>query len=225
MHFNENISEEPADENGAVSYTADHYALKTSYRDGLLEAARSNKEEWIARAIKQESEGNEKYGAEKKLEELNGVVGAMLGGSARETAALQVSRFMQLQVQAASLSDEQAMEVADLYEEWMPNKAYEADKILKYGKNANGETQLYRVIQNHTSQADWLPDQTASLYKAIGFDASGVPIWTQPLGAHDAWNKGDEVSHKGKLWISDIDANTYEPGVYGWTEKKDEKKR
>ena len=45
----------------------------------------------------------------------------------------------------------------------------------------------------------------------------GVPAWQQPTGAHDAYNKGDQVSHNGVTWTSDIDSNTWEPGVYGWT--------
>ena len=42
--------------------------------------------------------------------------------------------------------------------------------------------------------------------------------WTQPLGATDAYNKDDVVSHNGKLWKSTVDANVWEPGVHGWTE-------
>ena len=44
------------------------------------------------------------------------------------------------------------------------------------------------------------------------------PEWVQPTGAHDAYAQGAKVSHNGKKWTSDIPNNTYEPGVYGWTE-------
>lgn len=44
------------------------------------------------------------------------------------------------------------------------------------------------------------------------------PEWVQPTGAHDAYAQGAKVSHNGKKWTSDIPANVYEPGVYGWTE-------
>ena len=57
-----------------------------------------------------------------------------------------------------------------------------------------------------------------SLFKAVGFTDSGVPIWTQPLGATDAYMKGDMVSHNDKTWTSDIYNNVWEPGVNGWTE-------
>lgn len=42
-----------------------------------------------------------------------------------------------------------------------------------------------------------------------------IPVWRQPTGAQDAYNTGDKVRHDG---TSDIDANVWEPGVYGWSE-------
>lgn len=140
--------------------------------------------------------------------------------ASREFIAQQFNRFMQINLQAANLNDEQAMEVADLYPAWEPSRAYKVDEIVKYGVNTDGETQLYKVIQAHTSQADWTPDTAVSLFKAVGFTESGTPIWTQPLGATDAYMKGDVVSHNDAIYVSDIDNNVWEPGVYGWTLKK-----
>ena len=37
-----------------------------------------------------------------------------------------------------------------------------------------------------------------------------------PAGAADAYPKGAHVSHAGYHWESAIDANVWEPGVYGW---------
>ena len=133
--------------------------------------------------------------------------------------AKQLNRFMQMQVQSANLSDEQAMEVADLYPEWVTKKAYTADEIVKYGVNSDGETQLYKCIQAHTSQDDWTPNVASSLFKAIGFTDDGVSIWTQPLGSTDAYMKDDVVSFENQLWISNVDNNVWQPGVYGWTLK------
>lgn len=130
--------------------------------------------------------------------------------------AAQMNRAIQMFTQNLNLPDEQAMEVADLYPEWQEKKAYAVDEILKYGENADGETQLYKVLQAHTSQADWTPDTAASLYKKVGFTDSGVPMWTQPLGATDAYKKGDLVSYNGQLYVSTVDANVWEPGIYGW---------
>lgn len=130
--------------------------------------------------------------------------------------AQQMNRFVQMSVQSANLTDEKAMEVADLYPEWAAMKAYPENEIVKYGVNADGETQLYKVIQVHTSQADWTPDTAASLYKKIGFTDEGVSIWTQPLGATDTYMKGDVVSFENQLWKSTVDNNVWQPGVYGW---------
>lgn len=134
----------------------------------------------------------------------------------KKMLARQMNRFMQMQVQAANLDDDKAMEVADLYPEWQYPKTYVADEIFKYGVNDAGETQLYKVIQGHTSEAQNTPDITPALYKKIGFTDTGTPIWTQPLGATNAYHTGDVVSHKGELWISTADNNVWEPGVYGW---------
>jgi len=38
--------------------------------------------------------------------------------------------------------------------------------------------------------------------------------------AQDAYAKGDKVRYpdeRGDVWISDVDGNVWEPGVYGWT--------
>ena len=136
----------------------------------------------------------------------------------KEFIAQQMNRFFQIMAGQMQLDDTTAMEIADLYEPWEIGKTYEVGKIVKYGVNADGETQLYTVIQAHTSQANWTPDTAVSLFKAVGFTDSGVSVWTQPLGATDAYMKGDIVSHKDKTWTSDIDNNVWEPGVYGWTE-------
>ena len=48
------------------------------------------------------------------------------------------------------------------------------------------------------------------------------PEWSQPVGAHDAYSKDAKVSHNGKHWISNVDSNVWEPGVYGWTEATEE---
>lgn len=129
-----------------------------------------------------------------------------------------------LQIFAASLDDEKALEVATLYEQWTPGKAYAAGELIAYGKNSAGDPQLYRVAQGHTSQADWTPDNSAALFSSIGLDGSGYPIWSQPSGAHDAYGSGDIVSYNGALYRSLIDGNIWTPDAYpeGWESYKEE---
>lgn len=123
-----------------------------------------------------------------------------------------------LQIFAQTLSDDEAMEVSTLYPKYEVGRAYKTDELFTYGTNSVGDTQLYRVVQDHTSQADWAPDATASLYSAIGLTDAGYPIWSQPTGAHDAYNIGDIVDYNGTLYKSLIDGNVYSPEAYpaGW---------
>ena len=123
-----------------------------------------------------------------------------------------------LQMFATSLTDEQAMEVVAVYDPWKVGKAYSVGEFLTYGENGVGDPQLYKVAQAHTAQADWTPDSTPALYTAIGLDESGYPVWSQPTGAHDAYNAGDVVNYNGTLYQSLVDGNVYSPEAYpaGW---------
>lgn len=123
-----------------------------------------------------------------------------------------------LQMFAASLSDDKAMEVATIYDPWVAGKSYVVGEFVTYGENKVGDPQLYKVVQAHTSQADWTPDVTPALFTAIGLDSEGYPIWSQPTGAHDAYNVGDVVDYNGTLYRSTMDGNTYSPEAYpaGW---------
>lgn len=118
-----------------------------------------------------------------------------------------------LQMFAASLTDEKAIEVATIYDPWKVGKAYVQGEFFTYGENAVGDPQLYKVAQAHTAQADWTPDATPALYVAIGLDEQGYPVWSQPTGAHDAYNKGDIVDYNGTLYQSQIDGNDTIPGT------------
>lgn len=79
---------------------------------------------------------------------------------------------------------------------------------------------LYRVNagQGHAIQANWPPDQAASLFSLAANPAEEWPEWIQPTGAHNAYAMGAKVTHDGKRWISTADANTWVPGEYGWEE-------
>lgn len=129
-----------------------------------------------------------------------------------------------IQMWAATLVDNEDAMIAipSIFPEWKIGASYAIKDVFSYGVNSVGDIQLYQVLQAHTATAEWTPDTATSLYKAIGIDASGIPKWVQPLGATDAYMKGDIVTHNDKTWTSDIDNNVWEPGVYGWTEKADD---
>lgn len=110
---------------------------------------------------------------------------------------------------SGSLPDEDALEAVELFPIWEPGRACVSGERLRY----HGE--LYRVLQDHTAQADWTPDAAPSLYVRVA-EPGTIPEWVQPTGAQDAYGKGDQVRHTGKVWESLVDANVWEPGVYGW---------
>ena len=111
-----------------------------------------------------------------------------------------------------SLTDNEALTAVTLFPAWQANTAYTTGQRVQY----NGT--LYSVLQDHTSQADWTPDVVPSLFAAVGLDEQGYPVWSQPTGAHDAYNKGDIVDYNGTLYQSLTDGNIYPPEAYpaGW---------
>ena len=123
-----------------------------------------------------------------------------------------------LQMFAQTLTDDEAMDVATVYPVYVVGKFYRTGEMFTYGESSVGDPQLYRVVQDHTSQADWLPNNTPSLYTPIGLNDKGYPVWSKPTGAHDAYGVGDVVEFEGTLYESLISGNIYSPNEYpaGW---------
>lgn len=105
-----------------------------------------------------------------------------------------------------------AGEHIEAFENWTYPINYKVNQLRQY----NGL--LYKCIQEHTSQADWTPDVSVSLWTLSADPAEEFPQWSQPIGAHDAYMSGDKVTHNDIKYISDVDNNVWEPGVYGWSE-------
>jgi hypothetical protein len=111
-----------------------------------------------------------------------------------------------------SATDEQAVNATAAYPEWKEEVEYKVDERILY----NGI--LYRVLINHTSQSDWTPDAAVSLFaKVLIPDEDIIYEWVQP-DSTNPYAKGDKVTHNSKTWISIVDGNVWEPGVYGWEE-------
>ena len=121
-----------------------------------------------------------------------------------------------VQTQSASLTDAQALTVPLLFDEWAPGREYSAKTVLRHSGA------LYRVAQDHTSQTQWEPGGAEALYTPITIDPeTGIEVWKQPTGAHDAYNTGDRVLYpdeSGDVYESLIDGNTWSPDAYpqGW---------
>lgn len=115
---------------------------------------------------------------------------------------------------SGSLPDKDALEAVELFPPWKPDTDYTK------GQRVREDGLLYRLIpETHHSQSEWPPHMVPAVWARVDDPGEEWPDWRQPLGAEDAYKAGDKVSHNGKRWISEIDANVYEPGVYGWAEQ------
>ena len=112
----------------------------------------------------------------------------------------------------AFLTDEQAAEVPMLYRMWEAGTVYAIGDRRTYGGV------LYTCLQPHTALENWNPADSPSLWAKVLTSDSGESLpWEQPESTNP-YMKGDKVLHNGKKWVSDVDNNVWEPGVYGWTE-------
>ena len=117
-----------------------------------------------------------------------------------------------IEANSKQATDEEAARAPFIFPAWSGDSVqYNAGDRVQF----NGKA--YRVLQSHTSQAAWTPAAAPSLFAEILIpDPETIPEWIQP-GSTNPYMKGDKVRHNGKTWVSDIDNNVWEPGVYGWT--------
>lgn len=113
---------------------------------------------------------------------------------------------------SASLPDEDALNGIELFPVWTADTAYTADIRVRY------EDKLYRCVQAHTSQEGWEPPAVPALWTEVAKPGE-IPVWKQPTGAQDAYMTGDKVHYPtadDPVYISTVDNNVWQPGVYGW---------
>lgn len=105
-----------------------------------------------------------------------------------------------------------ASEHTDLFLPWTTSTSYVIGDLRSH------EDILYKCLQAHTSQDDWTPDVSSSLWKSLSINESGIQEWSQPISSADAYNTGDEVMYKGVRYRSIIDNNVWSPTDYpqGW---------
>lgn len=114
---------------------------------------------------------------------------------------------------AENLDDETAEQNPNVFPKWAVGVEYKRDYKIRYNDI------VYKVLQDHTSQADWAPDETASLYVKVHQQdpEDEWPEWEQPT-AENPYMSGDKVTFEGKHYISLIDNNVWSPSAYpqGW---------
>ena len=110
------------------------------------------------------------------------------------------------------LTDEAATEMIYAFDKWAADSDYKKDDRIRFNEK------LYKCLTDHKAQSDWPPDAAPSIWAEVlpGQDGD-VGEWVQP-DSTNPYMKGDKVTHNGITWISDVDNNVWEPGVYGWTQ-------
>ena len=125
----------------------------------------------------------------------------------RQEAKLFIEALVKLRGLA---TDEMSLQVPNLYPTWKVETNYSVGDRVLYNDV------LYKVLQDHTSQETWTPTDAPSLFaKVLIPDEDVIPEWEQP-DSTNPYMTGDKVSHNGKTWVSTINNNVWEPGVYGW---------
>lgn len=119
---------------------------------------------------------------------------------------------------AYAAAKEEATEVEEAETELKKDWVFHIGEFVNVGDEVVYNGNVYEVIQAHTLQADWIPDQTPALYRLKGQPGEEWPEFVQPTGAHDAYHQGDKVTFEGEHYISLIDNNVWSPKDYpqGW---------
>ena len=124
-----------------------------------------------------------------------------------------VSMLIEQQINTLSVDDDTALRMVGFYPEWILGTEYSEGYKCRYNE------ELYRCITAHTSTTEWTPVTAPSLWAKVLTSEDGTPLpWIQP-DSTNAYAVGDKVTHSGKTWISTVDNNIWEPGVYGWEER------
>lgn len=114
-----------------------------------------------------------------------------------------------IEAASASLDDQTASTVPELYPEWDPSKLYTAGDRVQYGGV------LYKCLQAHTAQEAWSPTASPSLWAQVLGET--LSEWVQP-DSTNPYMKGDKVIFNGQIYASVIDNNVWSPSAHpaGW---------
>lgn len=108
--------------------------------------------------------------------------------------------------------DEVALYIREFYDDW------EEGILYKVGTYVNYKGVLYKTLTEHTSQSDWTPDISSSLFSTVLVNLDGTPNeWVQP-DSTNGYMIGDRVIFEGSVYESIIDNNIWSPSAYpnGW---------
>ena len=91
------------------------------------------------------------------------------------------------QINTLSVDDNTALRMTEFYPEWESGKAYTAANGCTAGYKVTRNGKLWKLLQEHTSQADWAPGETGT-----------ESLWTEICEAHDG-TKYDPIPYNGNM--------------------------
>ena len=128
---------------------------------------------------------------------------------AKEKSLTKIGKIVANQV----TDDAVALTIQEFYDIW------EEDATYPVGRYITHNDILYKVLIEHTSQAEWTPDVSPSLFAKVLIDPSveTIPEWVQP-DSTNAYMIGDKVMFEGVIYECTIDNNIWSPVEYpaGW---------
>ena len=115
------------------------------------------------------------------------------------TDILQQAQSIRASMDAAAivLTDEQAVKAPRLYPTWAAGLAVKAGDRLYY----SGTDRLYKVVSDHTTQADWTPDAVPALYTVIDVAHSGTQDDPIPYNGNMALTEGLYYTQGGVTYL------------------------
>lgn len=202
-------------EQGFVEVSEEDYQLLLGNVDGKIhirvveDGKVVYKEELISTPTQEDLDKMEATKTSVELKEL--AVTAMMMTLAGEEVSESKKAY---QVRLNSVSDNVALFMTTLYPSWSIERTYKVGERITYNNV------LYKVLQDHTSQENWKPDVSSSLFaKVIRQVGEEIPEWQQP-SAENAYMQGDKVCFNNKIYESLIDNNVWSPEAnpQGWKE-------
>lgn len=104
------------------------------------------------------------------------------------------SMLLSQKVQEIEVDDNTALRMMPYYPEWEPGKAYAVGhKLTRNGK-------LYKVIQAHTTQTGWEPENVPALFTEICETHSGDMDDPIPYNGNMALEKGKHYIQDGEIY-------------------------
>lgn len=112
-------------------------------------------------------------------------------------------KLIEQQINTLAVDDNTALRMKSYYPEWASGVSYSVGYKVQY----NGK--LWRVVQAHTSQADWTPEAVASLWEQINETHDGTIYDAIPYDGNMTLENGKYYTQNDVIYICTRD--TYNP--------------